>query len=107
MSMGASSANDCSFVTEAVPLYVMNDTPVGLFRFSSAMLYLFFSFLIIYWIKKQERNARDNLYQNNDDDDAVQSGTLSLITIIIDNNSYIVISNFSSICSSIMGQYIC
>ena len=85
----AKQVNDCSFVTEAVPLYIMNNVPVGIFRFGSAMLYLFFSFLIIYWIKKQERNAKDNLYQNTDDDNDVQSGILSLMNTPFINNGYI------------------
>lgn len=72
-------SNDCSFITEAVPLYKMNGIPVGIFRFGSALLYLLFSFLIIYWIKKQEKNAKENLLHNNDEDnEAVQSGIYHL-----------------------------
>lgn len=74
-------AYDCSDITEAVPLYYMNSTPVGVFRFLSALLYLLFSFIIIYLIKMNERNAKEkSLYQlNEEDNEAVQSGNYIFI----------------------------
>ena len=76
-------SNDCSYITEAIPLYYMNGIPVGIFRFLSALLYLFFSFGIIYMIKKEERNAKEkSLYQLNEEDyEAVQSGNFIYIII--------------------------
>ena len=73
------NSNDCSSITESFPLYYMNGIPVGIFRFLSALLYLFFSFVIIYLIKRNERNAKEkSSYQFNDDDnEAVQSGNYS------------------------------
>ena len=82
---------DCSFITEAVPLYTINGTPVGIFRFGSALLYLFFSFLIIYWIKKQENNAKETLYHNTNDDDneAVKSVIFPVFVQVLWANTFI------------------